>query len=286
MGARRRCAASTTGSASASTSTSTTPTPRRRPPTPSRWSTDLTGDPPVRRTTPLVRRPSARRRRRRLTPAAVAGWARDRDPDRAPARARATGSARRSSTPPSGCWSRPAPRTPCRSGPSPTPSASPPPSIYRHFTDKTHLALRGLRPPLRASSTTSLEAAATGIDDPVEALRRAGAPTCGSASSTPSTTGSCSWARPTTPPSSGPRSSITGLVRPPRSRASQAGIDTGHLVPQTDVFEMALHVWAEHPRPHLAARRPARRCRGPTCDRFIDEHLARSACGPYLPTPR
>ncbi len=96
-------------------------------------------------------------------------------PAAAPAcpRARGGSCATRSSTPPSACCSRPARRAPCRSAAVADAVGVTPPSIYRHFADKTALIFEVV-----ARHFTSLEnhvrQACEGIDDPVDRLAALG----------------------------------------------------------------------------------------------------------------
>ena len=80
-----------------------------------------------------------------------------------------------------------------------------PPSIYRHFPDKTSLLVAVC---LRSfDSFAEVMREARDPDDPLaEPAGRWPGPTCATGSSTPSTTGSCSWTGSSSRPSSTPRS--------------------------------------------------------------------------------
>jgi AcrR family transcriptional regulator len=145
------------------------------------------------------------------------------------------------------------------------------PSIYRHFVDKDHLLFEACSRVFTLLDDT-LEAAMDGIEDPVEALSARGRAYVrfgidhpehyrimfmGSASHTPSqwdeviTTGSF-------------RHLMDGIQRV---------VDAGRMDPGTDIFEMALHVWANiHGLTSLFVARPS--FPWPDRDRMVEDHLA------------
>lgn len=157
-----------------------------------------------------------------------------------------------------------------------------PPSIYRHFADKDHLLFEACS---RVFSLLddALEASMEGIDDPVERLVARGRAYVrfgvehpehyrimfmGAASHTPQqwdeviSTGSFAHL-------------IDGI---------QAVVDAGRMDPDTDTFEMALHIWANiHGLTSLLVARPS--FPWPDRDRLVDEHLALCMVGVVRPAP-
>ena len=147
------------------------------------------------------------------------------------------------------------------------------PSIYRHFTDKTHLMFEVCARHF-ALLDDVIEAACAGIDDPVAAMQARGRAYVqfgvehpehyrimfmGPAYATPGQwndlleTGAFAHL-------------VEGL---------QAGVDAGILVcgPSGDVRTMAMHVWADiHGLTSLLVARPT--MPWPEVDAFVDEHLA------------
>ncbi|MEO7571422.1 MAG: TetR/AcrR family transcriptional regulator [Acidimicrobiales bacterium] len=147
------------------------------------------------------------------------------------------------------------------------------PSIYRHFTDKTHLLFEVCARHF-ALLDDVIEAACAGIDDPIAAMQARGRAYVrygvdhpehyrimfmGPAHATPDQWNDLL--------DTGPFAHLVeGL---------QAGIDAGVLScsPRRDVRAMAMHVWANiHGLTSLLVARPT--MPWPELDDFVDEHLA------------
>lgn len=146
-----------------------------------------------------------------------------------------------------------------------------PPSIYRHFEDKTHLLFEVCARQL-ALLDEAIEAAVAGIDDPLLALQARGKAYVrfgiehpehyrimfmGPAYATPDQwsdlLGTGSFAH-----------LVMGI---------QAAVDAGAISPPDDAFATALHIWANiHGLTSLLVARPT--MPWPALEGFIDDHLA------------
>jgi AcrR family transcriptional regulator len=146
-----------------------------------------------------------------------------------------------------------------------------PPSIYRHFEDKTHLLFEVCARQFGLLDE-AIEGAVAGIDDPLLALQARGKAYVrfgiehpehyrimfmGPAYATPAQwsdlLGTGSFAH-----------LVTGI---------QAAIDAGAIAPAGDALTTALHIWANiHGLTSLLVARPA--MPWPDLEAFIDDHLA------------
>jgi AcrR family transcriptional regulator len=145
-----------------------------------------------------------------------------------------------------------------------------PPSIYRHFTDKTHLLFEVCDRQFRLLHH-ALEEACAGIDDPVEGMRARGnayvrfgmehpehyrimfmGPSYGTPEQWEDVLATGAFAN-----------LLDGL---------QAVIDAGLARPGADLFTMGMHVWASiHGLTSLLVAKPT--LPWPDLDGFIDQHL-------------
>lgn len=155
-----------------------------------------------------------------------------------------------------------------------------PPSIYRHFTDKTHLMFEVCARHFELLDKV-IEAACQGVDDPIEAMRARGRAYVsfgmdnpehyrimfmGPAYATPDQWNDLL--------ASGAFANLVGGL--------QVAVDAGVLTacPGGDVTAMAMHVWANiHGLTSLLVARPT--MPWPELDAFVDEHLT-LCLEPYL----
>jgi AcrR family transcriptional regulator len=154
-----------------------------------------------------------------------------------------------------------------------------PPSIYRHFPDKNHLIFE-VCSRVFTLLDEALERATEGIDDPVDAMAARGRAYVrfgvehpehyrimfmSAASDTPE-----KW---DTVIQSG---SFAHLLE-----GIQRVIDAGAMDPETDVYRMGLHIWANiHGLTSLLVARPT--FPWPELEPFVDEHLAMCMNGTIL----
>jgi AcrR family transcriptional regulator len=147
------------------------------------------------------------------------------------------------------------------------------PSIYRHFTDKTHLIFEVCSRQLDLLDEV-IEAACAGIEDPIEAMAARGRAYVrfgvehpehyrimfmGPAYATPDDWGDLLES-----------ASFAHLVDGLRAAVEAGAITMG---PSGDLQTMALHVWANiHGLTSLLVARPT--MPWPDLDAFVDEHLA------------
>ncbi len=147
-----------------------------------------------------------------------------------------------------------------------------PPSIYRHFQDKTHLMFEVCaRQLLRIDDV--LQAAVAGIDDPLEAMRARGRAYVRFGIEHPEHYRIMFMGRASATPEQWNDLLATGsfahLVDGLRAVVDAGLLDVG---PDGDLHTMAMHVWANiHGLTSLLVARPA--MPWPDIDTFVDEHL-------------
>jgi AcrR family transcriptional regulator len=156
------------------------------------------------------------------------------------------------------------------------------PSIYRHFTDKNHLLFEVCARCFDVIDDV-LQAAVAGIDDPVEAMRARGRAYVRFGMEHPEQYRIMfmgpSYEAPDQWDEILDSGSFAHLME-----GLESAVATGHLIPQTDIYEMALHVWANiHGLTSLLVARPS--MPWPDLDRFIDQHLE-LCMRSYLPPAR
>jgi AcrR family transcriptional regulator len=156
------------------------------------------------------------------------------------------------------------------------------PSIYRHFEDKNHLMF-SVCERVFARLDDALEAATAGIEDPVDAMAARGRAYVrfgvehpeqyrimfmGPAQAAPE-----QWGEVIT------TGSFAHLME-----GIQRVVDAGRMPPDTDLFEMALHIWANiHGITSLLVARPS--FPWPELAPFVERHLQLCMTGVVLPEP-
>lgn len=157
-----------------------------------------------------------------------------------------------------------------------------PPSIYRHFADKDHLLFEACSRVFNLLDE-ALEAAMQGIDDPVEAMAARGRAYVRFGIDHPEHYRIMFMGGAQHTPSQWEEVIHTGSFRHLMD-GIQAVIDAGRMDPDTDLFEMALHIWANiHGITSLFVSRPS--FPWPDRDRLVEEHLAMCMAGVVLPEP-
>ena len=145
-----------------------------------------------------------------------------------------------------------------------------PPSIYRHFTDKTHLIFEVCARQFERLDRV-IEEAVTGIDDPVDALRARGRAYVRFGIEHPEHYRIMfmgpAYARPDQWEDILGTGSFGHLVE-----AIQAAVDAGRLRADRDAFTTALHVWANiHGLTSLLVARPT--LPWPDLEALVERHL-------------
>lgn len=154
------------------------------------------------------------------------------------------------------------------------------PSIYRHFPDKNHLIFEACSR-VFAVLDDVLESAVVGIDDPVEALAARGRAYVRFGVEHPE-----HYRIMFMSPASDIPEKWDVVVRSGAFahllEGIQRVIDGGRMDPETDVFEMGLHIWANiHGITSLLVARPT--FPWPELEPFVEQHLAMCMVGALQP---
>ena len=157
-----------------------------------------------------------------------------------------------------------------------------PPSIYRHFVDKTHLLFEVCARQFTLLDNV-LEEAVAGIDDPVEAMAARGRAYVRFGVEHPEHYRIMfmgpSYETPDQWDDILSTGSFAHLVE-----GIQRVIDAGVIAPGTDAYTTALHVWANiHGLTSLLVARPD--MPWPDLEQFVDEHLQLCLAAHLRPTP-
>ncbi len=145
-----------------------------------------------------------------------------------------------------------------------------PPSIYRHFVDKTHLIFEVCERQL-ARFDDVLQAAVAGIEDPVEAMRARGRAYVRFGIEHPEHYRIMFMGRGATTPEQWADMSRTGSFAH-LLEGIQAVIDAGRIRREQDAMTIALHVWANiHGLTSLLVAKPG--VPWPDPERFVEDHL-------------
>jgi AcrR family transcriptional regulator len=157
-----------------------------------------------------------------------------------------------------------------------------PPSIYRHFEDKNHLMFE-VCSLVFARLDDVLEAAMEGIDDPVEAMAARGRAYVRFGVEHPEQYRIMFMGHAQAAPDQWGEVITTGSFAH-LMEGIQAVIGAGRMAPDTDVFEMALHIWANiHGLTSLLVARPE--FPWPELAPFVERHLELCMAGVVLPAP-
>jgi AcrR family transcriptional regulator len=157
-----------------------------------------------------------------------------------------------------------------------------PPSIYRHFEDKNHLMFE-VCSRVFARLDDVLEAAMEGIDDPVEAMAARGRAYVRFGVEHPEQYRIMFMGHAQAAPDQWGEVITTGSFAHLMEGIERV-IEVGRMAPDTDVFEMALHIWANiHGITSLLVARPS--FPWPDLAPFVERHLAQCMAGIVLPAP-
>jgi AcrR family transcriptional regulator len=156
------------------------------------------------------------------------------------------------------------------------------PSIYRHFADKNQLLFEVCDRVFQRFDRV-LEDAMVGIGDPVEAMAARGRAYVRFGVEHPEHYRIMFMGRAASMPE-GWQDVITTGSFAHLVEGIQAIIDVGRMAPDTDPYEMALHVWGNiHGLTSLLVAKPS--FPWPDRVRFVEEHLALCMAGVVLPAP-
>jgi AcrR family transcriptional regulator len=157
-----------------------------------------------------------------------------------------------------------------------------PPSIYRHFIDKNHLMFE-VCARVFAQLDDVLEAAMDGIDDPVDAMAARGRAYVRFGIEHPEQYRIMFMGHAQAAPDQWGEVITTGSFAHLMD-GIQRVVDAGRMAPDTDMFEMALHIWANiHGITSLLVARPS--FPWPELAPFVERHLALCMAGVVLPAP-
>jgi AcrR family transcriptional regulator len=157
-----------------------------------------------------------------------------------------------------------------------------PPSIYRHFADKNHLMFE-VCSRVFGRLDAVLEAATAGIEDPVEAMKARGRAYVRFGVEHPEQYRIMFMGHAQAAPDQWGEVITTGSFAH-LMEGIQRVVDAGRMPPGTDLFEMALHIWANiHGITSLLVARPS--FPWPELAPFVERHLELCMAGVVLPAP-
>jgi AcrR family transcriptional regulator len=157
-----------------------------------------------------------------------------------------------------------------------------PPSVYRHFADKTHLIFEVCQRQFDRFDEV-LEEAVRGIDDPVAAMRARGRAYVRFGIEHPEHYRIMFMGRAATTPAEWDDVLRTGSFAH-LMEGIQAVIDAGRSRTDEDAFTIALHVWANiHGLTSLLVTKP--NIPWPDLETFVEQHLDQCMAAHVVPVP-